>query len=114
MPKFVSRQRKHKVLARQKQEGGVSEDASGDTNAVEVLPAAQREREGKKLAIQEELARESKGKMSSKKKKRLEKYIVRFGTFCKSILPAFLDLWLTRFFTCARIQNSRKRKISPF
>jgi ATP-dependent RNA helicase DHX37/DHR1 len=74
MPKFVPRQRKHKVIARQKSHGG-GEDA--DANATEILPAAQREREERKAAMKSELVAEKQGKMSGKKKKRLDKYIVR-------------------------------------
>lgn len=79
MPKFVPRQRKHKVLARQKQHGGARDEAEVDANALEVLPAAQKEREERKKAMKEELVAEAKGKMSSKKKKRLDKYIVRLS-----------------------------------
>jgi ATP-dependent RNA helicase DHX37/DHR1 len=78
MPKFVPRQRKHKVLARQKASGGLHEDNAGnDANATEILPAEKREREERKSKMREELAREAQGKMSGKKKKRLDKYIVR-------------------------------------
>lgn len=78
MPKFVPRQRKHKVLARQKQNESVG-DAKGavDANAAEIIPAEQRAREERKRALREELTRETSGKMSGKKKKRLDKYIVR-------------------------------------
>jgi len=71
MPKFVPRQRKHKVLARQKSTAPQNEDA----NAEQILPAEQREREEKKKALKEELVRESQGKISGKKKKRLDKYV---------------------------------------
>lgn len=71
MPKFVPRQRKHKVLARQQP----SDAPDHDANAAEILPEAQRERNEKKMAMREELVSESKGKMSGKKKKRLDKYV---------------------------------------
>src|SRR5689334_6617675 len=70
MPKFVPRQRKHKVLARQK----VALEHH-DANPLEILPSQQREREDQKRQLKEQLVAESKGKMSSKKKKRLDKYI---------------------------------------
>ncbi|KAF2183939.1 P-loop containing nucleoside triphosphate hydrolase protein [Zopfia rhizophila CBS 207.26] len=74
MPKFVPRQRKHKVLARQQRNGGKREGGA-DVNAAEILPAEKKEREERKRALKEELLRESQGKMSGKKKKRLDKYI---------------------------------------
>ncbi|KAI1477943.1 P-loop containing nucleoside triphosphate hydrolase protein [Daldinia eschscholtzii] len=79
MPKFVPRQRKHKVLAREKarqngtQDGG---DASSqmDSNALEILPDAQKaDREAKRAKLRDELKGEV--KVSGKKAKRLEKYI---------------------------------------
>ncbi|KAH7411713.1 P-loop containing nucleoside triphosphate hydrolase protein [Phaeosphaeria sp. MPI-PUGE-AT-0046c] len=71
MPKFVPRQRKHKTIARQKLSAPQTEDA----NAEQILPAEQREREEKKKALKEELVRESIGKITGKKKKRLDKYV---------------------------------------
>ncbi|KAI5381026.1 hypothetical protein J4E82_000225 [Alternaria postmessia] len=72
MPKFVPRQRKHKVLARRKTPAN---DATIDANATEILPQEEQERAQKKAALKDELTRESQGKMSGKKKKRLDKYI---------------------------------------
>ncbi|CAA9963909.1 Pre-mRNA-splicing factor ATP-dependent RNA helicase PRP16 [Pyrenophora teres f. maculata] len=72
MPKFVPRQRKHKVLARRKPS---NDGATIDANAAEILPQEEQERAQKKAALKDELTRESQGKMSSKKKKRLDKYI---------------------------------------
>ncbi|KAF3041600.1 putative ATP-dependent RNA helicase DHR1 [Didymella heteroderae] len=72
MPKFVPRQRKHKVVARQK---AVANDAPAEANAEQILPAEQRERDEKRRAMKDELVRESQSKMSGKKKKRLDKYI---------------------------------------
>jgi ATP-dependent RNA helicase DHX37/DHR1 len=72
MPKFVPRQRKHKVIARQKSHSGPQ---SEDANAEQILPADQREREDKKKALKEELVRASEGKITGKKKKRLDKYV---------------------------------------
>jgi ATP-dependent RNA helicase DHX37/DHR1 len=72
MPKFVPRQRKHKVVARQQSSSRPQND---DANAEQILPADQREREEKKKVLKEELVRESQGKISGKKKKRLDKYV---------------------------------------
>ncbi|KAL5451985.1 hypothetical protein PMIN05_000366 [Paraphaeosphaeria minitans] len=74
MPKFTPRQRKHKVIARQNQHTA-AEDVSAHANATEIIPEEQRLRAEKKAALKNELVAESKGKMSGKKKKRLDKYI---------------------------------------
>ncbi|KAF2640728.1 DEAH-box RNA helicase-like protein [Massarina eburnea CBS 473.64] len=75
-PKHVSRIRKHKVLARLKQDGERrAEEEAVDANAAEILPAEQKERNERKRKMKEDLAKEQKGKMSSKKRKRLDKYI---------------------------------------
>jgi ATP-dependent RNA helicase DHX37/DHR1 len=78
-PKFVPRERKHRKLARQKAESDAThDDASGrDANATEILPVEKQEREARKEAMRNELVAEGMGKMSGKKKKRLDKYIVR-------------------------------------
>ncbi|KAI1798962.1 P-loop containing nucleoside triphosphate hydrolase protein [Daldinia bambusicola] len=79
MPKFVPRQRKHKALAREKarQSGvqdGRDESSQMDSNALEILPDAQKaEREAKRAKLRDELKGEV--KVSGKKAKRLEKYI---------------------------------------
>ncbi|KAI1776399.1 P-loop containing nucleoside triphosphate hydrolase protein [Hypoxylon cercidicola] len=79
MPKFVPRQRKHKVLAREKAQrsgtkDGGAEPAQLDSNAVEILPDAQKaDREARKAQLREELRGQV--KVSGKKAKRLEKYI---------------------------------------
>lgn len=70
-PKFVPRQRKHKVLARLK---GKSKGPNVDSNATEIIPVAKSEREEKKERMREELRKEG-TKISGKKAKRLEKYI---------------------------------------
>ncbi|OTB07712.1 hypothetical protein M426DRAFT_19649 [Hypoxylon sp. CI-4A] len=79
MPKFVPRQRKHKVLAREKarqngiQDGG-TDSSQPDSNALEILPDAQKEaREAKRAQLRDEL--KGQAKVSGKKAKRLEKYI---------------------------------------
>ena len=70
MPKHVPRQRKHKVLARQKAQEGARHEVD-DTNQ-EILPANGRS-EGRKSRVKKELGHE--GDISEKKAKRLEKYI---------------------------------------
>jgi ATP-dependent RNA helicase DHX37/DHR1 len=74
-PKFVPRQRKHKVLARQKQHDASTAPPS-DSNAIEVLPNATKAqiKEQKKAAMKAQLEAEG-TKVSGKKAKRLEKYI---------------------------------------
>ncbi|EHL03787.1 putative ATP-dependent RNA helicase PB1A10.06c [Glarea lozoyensis 74030] len=74
MPKFVPRQRKHKVIARAKGNGRQPEFEVVDSNVVEHIPAAKSELEEKKLRLKEELKKEGQ-KISGKKAKRLEKYI---------------------------------------
>jgi len=92
MPKFVARQRKHRVLAREKagRDAPRDETSGRDANATEILPAEKKEMEQRKRAIKEELVRESAGKMSAKKKKRLDKYIVRMGWLILFVLLCFL------------------------
>ncbi|KAF2462289.1 P-loop containing nucleoside triphosphate hydrolase protein [Lineolata rhizophorae] len=72
MPKFVPRQRKHKTRAReQQQRNGAGGD---DSNVAEVFPADKAEREERKRRLKEEMSTGMSG-MSTKKKKRLDKYI---------------------------------------
>lgn len=76
MPKFVPRERKHKVRQRLAQQGGENEAndlAAADPNAVEILPSSEKEKKKQELktAIQAQQP-----KISGKKKKRLDKYIV--------------------------------------
>ena len=89
MAPYVPRQRKRRVLDRQRaqkrqnlldRENGEGENNVGeDSNAVEILPQEERERierkNGMKEAIREEIRREG-GGVSGKKRKRLDKYIV--------------------------------------
>lgn len=72
-PKFVARQRKHKVLARLKDKSRNSEPII-DTNATEHIPAAKAELDEKKRLLKEELQKGG-PKVSGKKAKRLDKYI---------------------------------------
>ena len=77
MPKFVPRQRKHKVRKRQEQnDGKLGVPVSSDSNAAEILPVSFTEKEEKRRDMRNAL-REQQPKASSKKQKRLEKYIVR-------------------------------------
>jgi ATP-dependent RNA helicase DHX37/DHR1 len=70
MPKFVPRSRKHKVLERSKP----TKHASSDSNQIEIVPATKSEKEEKRQRLKEEL-RAGQSKISSKKQKRLDKYI---------------------------------------
>ena len=84
MPGFVPRQRKHKVRKRLEQNAGNSGlPASGDCNAAEILPVSVTEKEKKRQDMRNAL-REQQPKVSSKKQKRLEKYIVRKLSYEKS------------------------------
>jgi len=76
MPKkFVPRQRKHKVLARQKaQSKGNEAEQQQDPNALEILPAEQSEVKKQAAQLRAQLNQDG-VKVSSKKAKRLEKYI---------------------------------------
>ncbi|KAI0977203.1 DEAH-box RNA helicase [Xylaria arbuscula] len=80
--KFIPRQRKHKVLAREAREAqqaaaakdGAATSSHIDSNAVEILPDAKKVAdEAKRAQVKAELKGDA--KMSSKKAKRLEKYI---------------------------------------
>ncbi len=73
MPKFVPRQRKHKVLARSKNHE-LKTIPDIDTNAVEYIAPARAALEEKKRQLKEELQNQG-PKVSGKKAKRLEKYI---------------------------------------
>lgn len=77
MPKFVPRQRKHKVRKRLEQDGdNVRVPTSMDSNAVEILPTSFTEKERKRQDMRNAL-RVERPKLSSQKQKRLDKYIVR-------------------------------------
>ena len=96
MPRFVPRERKHKVLARSKkrQLDEKSRHLEDDTNAVEILPQQQQKRRGDHSG-QEQLG--ANGKVSGKKKKRLDKYIVR--------VVIFSDVYSPKFHESCRLQN---------
>lgn len=71
--KFVPRQRKHKVLARERANENATHEVP-DANALEILPDQMKEVQAQKARIKEELKRGGQ-KVSSKKSQRLEKYI---------------------------------------
>ena len=75
MPKFVPRQRKHKINKSQSRRGGSGDGLSNDTNTTEILPVTKTEKEEKRRQLKEDL-RAQQPKISSKKQKRLDKYIV--------------------------------------
>ncbi|KAK4467060.1 putative ATP-dependent RNA helicase [Cladorrhinum samala] len=74
--KYVPREHKRKVIDRQRRaENGVRNvDLDADSNVIEITPAQQAEAEVKRAKLREEL-RPNGVKVSSKKSKRLEKYI---------------------------------------
>jgi ATP-dependent RNA helicase DHX37/DHR1 len=69
MPKFVPRQRKQKHRQRE------AANTPVDSNAAEVLPISKEQKEAKRQKLREEL-RAQHTKISAKKQKRLDKYIV--------------------------------------
>lgn len=82
MPKFIPRQRKQKH--RQREGAGTP---AVDTNFAEVSASARNDKEARRQDLREEL-RSQHPKVSSKKQKRLDKYIV-----CAA--PRSLDIGLT-------------------
>ena len=70
MAKFVPRQRKQKNKQKESRAPPV------DTNATEVQPISKGEKESRRQALRDEL-RAQHTKVSGKKQKRLDKYIVR-------------------------------------
>lgn len=71
MPKFVPRQRKQRHRQQQQQ----AANTATDTNAAEIAPLSKSEKEARKEKLREEL-RAQHPKISAKKQKRLDKYIV--------------------------------------
>ncbi|KAI1623202.1 adenosinetriphosphatase [Exophiala viscosa] len=69
--RFVPRQRKHKVRARE-QTGSAAPES---TNQEQIVPLSKVEREVKRARLREELRAQQPPKISSKKQKRLDKYI---------------------------------------
>ncbi|KAH6840939.1 P-loop containing nucleoside triphosphate hydrolase protein [Chaetomium sp. MPI-CAGE-AT-0009] len=72
--KFVPRERKRKVLDRQKAQKDVSLNPDLDTNVLEITPSQPAEADQRKAQLRDEL-RPQGVKVSSQKAKRLEKYI---------------------------------------
>ncbi len=70
MPRFVPRQRKHKVRLREAQDG----NNGSNTNQIQILPQSKEEKEEKRRKLREQL-RAGQSNISSKKQKRLDKYI---------------------------------------
>ncbi|QKX57068.1 uncharacterized protein TRUGW13939_04176 [Talaromyces rugulosus] len=70
MPAFKPRDRKH----RRRPQDGKAAAIPADTNAAEIVPASKAEKEAKRQQLRDQL-RDQQPKMSSKKKKRLDKYI---------------------------------------
>ena len=70
MPRFVPRQRKHKVLAREKSE----KPPQIESNQEQIIPLTQNEKEAKRQKLRDELKAQQ-PKVSAKKQKRLDKYI---------------------------------------
>ena len=81
MPRFVPRIRKHK----NKREGAPS---NSDSNVVEIAPANEAGKDDTKKSTRDQL-RPKQPSISSKKRKRLDKYIVRILVLGSSI-QAFL------------------------
>lgn len=81
-PRFVPRERKHRKIARDKdtKRRSAKDDAEAtlhhedQSNATEILPASKHDSDARKRSMREEL-RAAQPKMSSKKQKRLDKYI---------------------------------------
>ena len=77
MPRFVPRERKHKVRKRLEEHGngGGNGHIASDPNAVEILSGMSKEKEDRRQVMKDAL-RAQQSQMSSKKQKRLDKYIV--------------------------------------
>lgn len=75
MAPFVPRQRKHRVRQRLEKHGRKTK-SEPNPNAIEILPASKTEHEEKRKALKAEI-RGQKQNISSKKQKRLDKYIVK-------------------------------------
>ncbi|KAE9982448.1 hypothetical protein BLS_006028 [Venturia inaequalis] len=73
-PKFVPRERKHRKIARQQDAKHRSAQGDAESNEHEILPESKSDVEARKRSMRDEL-RATQPKMSSKKQKRLDKYI---------------------------------------
>lgn len=75
-PKFVPRVRKQSARRRVLEQAG-QHTTTGDSNTVELIPSSKAEKDERRQKLREELrASQPLSKASSKKNKRLEKYIV--------------------------------------
>jgi len=75
MPKFVARERKHKVRRRLGGTNSKNGIGQSDSNAAEILPGNTTEKEQKRQDLKNAL-RVRQPRISGKKQKRLDKYIV--------------------------------------
>ena len=77
MPKYVPRVRKHKVRRRLEENGNSrgKGPSAPDPNAHEILPSTRAEKDFQRQAVKDVLRAEQ-PKMSGRKQKRLDKYIV--------------------------------------
>ena len=102
MPKFVPRERKHKVRKRLEEYGNGSRDGHlrSDPNAVEILPSTSIEKEDRRKAMKDAL-RAKNPQMSSKKQKRLDKYIV-------CIIFVFTEVIQPTCFSGEKVEKGRK------
>ncbi|KAI5367564.1 Putative helicase, P-loop containing nucleoside triphosphate hydrolase [Septoria linicola] len=80
MPVFKPRERKHRKLARQKEErrknGFEQENGDEQANATQIVPATQSEKDERRRKLKAELtAHQPESKSSSKKRRRLDKYV---------------------------------------
>ena len=76
MPQFVPRERKHKVRKRLEEygNGGGNGHLASDPNTLEILPSASKKEDRRQ--VMKDALRAQQPQMSSKKQKRLDKYIV--------------------------------------
>jgi len=75
--KFVPRVRKQKARARATVPAEAQQNGSHNSNAVEIIPTSKIEAEERRKKLREEIrAQQPESKFSSRKKKRLDHYIV--------------------------------------
>ena len=95
MPRFVPRERKHKVLARakKKQSDEVNQLPQDDPNALEIVHQQQQKLRSDRPEYEQLGAN---GKVSGKKKKRLDKYIVRILVLYHASHPKCFHMYRQR------------------
>ena len=74
MPRFIPRQRKHKVRRRDEEQSRSAKGTPHDSNQVQIVPEGKSEREERKRKLRESLSA-GETKISKQKQKRLDKYI---------------------------------------